>query len=379
MAYPPRILYLLWAGELGGAERHVCDLATGLPIDRYSPTVCFLSKAGVIGGLLTKAGVPVVEMGLKSGRDLSGVLRFVRWLRKNQFDLVHDHLSTPWARVVIGITQSDSVILYTEHNGFLLSHLDRWHRFWSRLSAQYTDQFIAVSQSIKMLLIQNIGVNPERINVAYNCVDQSRFPILSKEQRFHIRRSLGIPDKHYLLIAVGHLDINKGFDCLVQILAPMMCVRKCIHLFLVGEGALRGKLESQIAGFHLQDYIHLLGEKTNVPDLLGAADLLVMASRFESFGIVAAEAMMAGIPVVAPDIPGLNEVVESGKTGFLIPTNRLETDFSTAVTCLLDDLQLRQQMGKSGRQRVLALFERQKVVSQIIDLYQELLEQKGIK
>lgn len=379
MAYPTRILYLLWSGDLGGAERHVYDLVMALPPGRFVATVCFLSKASTIGGLLTQAEVRVAEIGLSNGYDLKGVLRFVRWLRKNQFDLVHDHLSTPWTRVVIGTARLRSAVVYTEHNGHLLANLDRWHWFWSRLSARYTDQFIAVSQSIKTLLVKNIGLSPGQIAVVYNCVDSSRFPPLSDDRRSHIRRSLGLHDKHYVLIAVGHLDINKGFDRLIHVMVPILRERESLHLLLVGEGALRHRLEMQVADLHLQDQVHLLGERTDVPGLLGAADILVMASRFESFGIVAAEAMMTGIPVVAPDIAGLREVVDSGKTGFLIPENRLETDFPVTIARLLDDPELRREMGKSGQQRAAALFGRDQGIRHVVDLYEGLLSKKGIK
>jgi len=191
-----------------------------------------------------------------------------------------------------------------------------------------------------------------------------------------VRRSLGFPDQSRLLIAIGHLDANKGFDRLILVLRSLLTESANVHLLIIGEGVLRVKLESEIANLRLQDRVHLLGHRSDIPDLLGAADVFVMSSHFESFGIVAAEAMMAGKPVVAPRIPGLNEVVESGKTGFLVEPDRLETEFPEAVARLLDNPELRIQMGQAGRQRALALFERERIVRRIIDVYEKMLNEK---
>jgi len=375
MMLPIRVLYLLWAGDLGGAERHVYDLVMALPPDRFAPTVCFLSRGNTYGELLARAGVPFVEMRLRRGYDFLGVIRFAVWLRKNRFDVVHDHISTPWARVAVGLSMPRPAIVYTEHNGALLLTANAFRRFWTRWSAQYTDRFVTVSQGTKALL-SKMGVESERIEVIHNFVDSSRFRPLLISRACEVRRSLGFPDQSRLLIAIGHLDANKGFDRLILVLRSLLTESANVHLLIIGEGVLRVKLESEIANLRLQDRVHLLGHRSDIPDLLGAADVFVMSSHFESFGIVAAEAMMAGKPVVAPRIPGLNEVVESGKTGFLVEPDRLETEFPEAVARLLDNPELRIQMGQAGRQRALALFERERIVRRIIDVYEKMLNEK---
>ncbi|MCL5951128.1 MAG: glycosyltransferase family 4 protein [Chloroflexi bacterium] len=374
MSRPPiKVAYLLWSGGLGGAERHVYDLATRMPPASFSPMVCFLSIKGTYGDLFTNAGIPITEARLRNGYDLGGAVRLLSWMRDQKFDLVHDHISTPWARVAIGMATPQSRVVYTEHNGLLGSGLHSWGRFWGRLSAHYTDQFIAVSQYMKDELVSNFRINPDRVEVVHNFVDSARFSLAPNVCRSHTCQSVGLPLDGRLLIAIGRLDANKAFDRLVTMLAPMLRGDSNLHLLIVGEGPMKAQVKAQIDDLHLRNQVHLLGRRLDVPQLLCAADVFVLASRYESFAIVAAEAMMARKPVVAPNIPGLNEVVVSGETGILVDESRLGIDFCDAVRGLLRDPAKRCRMGQAGYQRALALFEREKNTNRIFALYEKVL------
>jgi glycosyltransferase involved in cell wall biosynthesis len=181
-----------------------------------------------------------------------------------------------------------------------------------------------------------------------------------------------------VLISTGRLSPEKGFDRLVELLLPLFCERDRLHLLIVGDGPSRETLRIKIERAQMRDRMHILGRRFDVPQLLGIAEIFLLASRFETFGIAAAEAMMAGRPVVAPRIFGLAEVVESGRTGILVDEACLEMEFAAAVARLLDDPAKRVQMGLAGRERALALFERRRVVNRIIGLYEDaLVREKG--
>lgn len=368
---PIRVLYLLWSGGMGGAERHVFDLALALPRERFSLTVCFFSHRGVYGELLESSGVTVREMGLSGGADLRGILRYIRWLRRSDFDIVHDHLSTPWARAVTAWIRPDWSILSTEHSTLILMGYGFARRLWCRLNARYTSTTIAVSQVMRRALLQIIPRHAERIIVLPNVVDGDRFVSRSDGDRETLTRSLGLPAGGPVLLSVGRLERDKGFDRLLGLLLPVFERHPNLVLLIVGEGSLRTFLEREAERLGLSGRVYLLGARRDVPELCDLCEIMVLASRFESFGIVAAEAMMAGRPVVGPRIPGLDEVVESGRTGTLVESERMAVDFPAAVEHLLSDTNARREMGRAGRGVAMDRFERRKVVAQIARLYEE--------
>jgi glycosyltransferase involved in cell wall biosynthesis len=368
---PIRVLCLLWSGDLGGAERHVVDLALTLPRERFSLTICFFAHRGVYGDLLQSNGVTVREMGLKGGRDLRGILRYVRWLRRSDFDIVHDHLSTPWARTVTAWVRPRWTIFSTEHTGYLLVGYGLTQRFWCRLNAHYTSMTIAVSQAMRRSLLQLIPHHADRVVVLPNVVDGDRFTHRTPGDRESLAHTLGLPAGARILLSVGRLEQEKGFDRLLSLLQPVFEWHPELVLLVAGGGSLRAFLANEAERLGLGGRLRLLGARHDVPELLDLCEIVVIASRFESFGIVAAEAMMAGRPVVGPRIAGLDEVVESGRTGTLVDPERLEVDFPAAVHHLLCDAQARQELGQAGRETALDRFERRKVVGQIARLYEE--------
>src|SRR5690606_13044293 len=94
--YPIPILYVLWSGKLGGAERHVYDLARSLPMREFAPAIGFLNRMSTYGQLLFESKIPTVEFGMANGYDFRGFIRFLRWVKNNNFAIIHDHGSVPY-------------------------------------------------------------------------------------------------------------------------------------------------------------------------------------------------------------------------------------------------------------------------------------------
>ncbi len=372
-----RVVYLLWSGGLGGAERHVYDLASALPRERFSVTVCFFAARGIYGDRLESRGIAVREIGLRRGSDLRGALRYARWLRRAEIDIVHDHLSTPWSPAVTARLRPDCAILATAHSGLLLKGYGFWRRFWCRVNTRHTRTTIAVSQAVRRALLRIVPWYADRIIVLPNFVDAGRFPARTDEDRASLARALDLPAGARVLLSVGRLNAEKGFDRLLSLLLPVFRRHPDLMLLVAGEGALRPFLQAESARLGLGSRVRLLGARSDVPSLCDLSETVVFASRVESFGIAAAEAMMAGRPVVGLRIPGLEEVVESGRTGMLVDPDRSEVEFPAAVERLLADATLRREMGRAGREAALERFERRTVVARIARLYEETLADRG--
>jgi glycosyltransferase involved in cell wall biosynthesis len=151
-----------------------------------------------------------------------------------------------------------------------------------------------------------------------------------------------------------------------------------LRLVIAGDGSLRGALEAEAAALGIADRVHLLGARNDVPDVLAALDVFAMPSEWEPFGLAAAEAMAAGLPVVASEVGGLPEVVAAGVTGILVPACEPEP-LAAGIATLLREPATRRAMGEAGRARVQAEFSAQAMGNRMCSLYERLLGAKGME
>lgn len=178
------------------------------------------------------------------------------------------------------------------------------------------------------------------------------------------------------IVRVGRIEKRKGIADLLKamrIVNQRYPTRKRIRLSIVGEvwnqahymELLEYKKQMQL------DQVKFVGFASNLPELLRHADIFVSPSLTETFGIVILEAMAAGLPVIATGVGAIPEVVVENETGFIVPPADPET-LAQRMACLITDDQLRQRMGRRGRSRVVSQFSMDRVVPQMVNMYEEL-------
>ena len=144
------------------------------------------------------------------------------------------------------------------------------------------------------------------------------------------------------------------------------------RLVLVGDGPERESTERQAEALGIESRVEFLGDQEYIADLLPAADVFLLPSQHESFGLAALEAMSCGVPVLGSRIGGLPEVIEHEKTGFLCAPNDVDC-MKAIVLALFKDEGARRQIGQAARERAERLFNRDRVVAQYMDVYTRLL------
>jgi glycosyltransferase involved in cell wall biosynthesis len=145
------------------------------------------------------------------------------------------------------------------------------------------------------------------------------------------------------------------------------------RLVLAGEGKLRGELEKQVEQLGLQNKVAFLSVRADIPDLLAASDVFVLASDYEGQPLCVMEAMAAGLPVVSTKVGGIPELLNEGEEGFLVPPVDA-SGFAAAMRRLLDDSALRQRMGDAGARRAEAQFDVSRMARAYGDIYLDLLQ-----
>jgi L-malate glycosyltransferase len=202
---------------------------------------------------------------------------------------------------------------------------DQWlgrHR-WIKLPFQRwllgrADAVAAVGQAMKQESVDLFRVAPDKIHVIYQGVDPSRFA-MAPGTRERIRTSLDIDASAPVLLSVGALSWEKNQAAMLRILAQVRRDTPETRLLLVGDGPERAKLELQARDLGLSKAVHFLGTRSDVPELMAAADVLLLTSLTEGVPGVLIEAGMAGLPCVTWDVAGASEVVVNGKSGRVTP------------------------------------------------------------
>jgi glycosyltransferase involved in cell wall biosynthesis len=168
---------------------------------------------------------------------------------------------------------------------------------------------------------------------------------------------------------VARLDPIKNLPTLLTAMAEVRQQQSGAHLLIVGDGPLRESLQQQATALNLETAVHFLGTRHDVPDLLAASDVLALPSLSEGLSMTLIEGSAAGLPLVASDVGGNNELVEHGTNGLLVPVSNAGALAKALITIITDKAKA-DQMGKASRQRFHQYFQ----VGAMVTHYQALYE-----
>jgi len=228
--------------------------------------------------------------------------------------------------------------------------------------ANKANSIVTVSEFYKGVMVEKYGLNIGKIYVAYN----------------GIRMELFKPNNHrseadfIQLLNVGRLVPLKGQDILLEAVAKVIEKGHKVKLRIIGEGSSRIALENQIHKLKLNGVVELLGAKSQqeVQKYLAESDIFIMPSRKESFGITCIEAMAMQVAVIASDAEGLPEVVDHQETGLLFSSENIN-ELVDAIILMIQNKQIRLEMGIKGRERVLNNFTRERVTNGLIEYFSQ--------
>jgi D-inositol-3-phosphate glycosyltransferase len=242
-----------------------------------------------------------------------------------------------------------------------------------RAIATDADRIVVASQHEKHLLTSLYGASEERIAVVPCGVDLDLFAPMDKE---FARKRLGLRDAERIILFVGRIEPLKGIDILISAAAQLHEDENFIVLIVGGDARAETQIEllrSQAAALGVDHHISFVGAVAHdkLPLYYNAADVCVVPSYYESFGLVAVESMACGTPVVASRVGGLTSTVSDGETGYLIPW-RCPEPFAERLELLLDNDELRASFGRAGREAV-ERFRWTHVADAVAALYDELL------
>ncbi len=323
-----RVLLLITDLEIGGTPTVVRELAIRLRGAGVEAEVACLGRWGPVADQLRDANVPVTALGACCAMDVRIVPRLVELLRRGGFDVVFSFLIHANA-LAAGISSLFPNVRFIQSIQ-TTQPWPGWHWRLQRLIALVAERIVVPSESVKRAAMEWSGVPAEQVVVIPNAVEVSDEATKRRSDEGGGGKVVGF---------IGRLDPVKRVPDLLE----AMSMLKEARLEIFGEGLERAAIERRIGQLGLADRVTLHGAVGRPEDALSQIDVLVLPSEAEGFGLVLIEAMTAGVPVVATDVPGIRDVVRDGQTGLLVPVRR-PAELAAAIARVMDDRALREKL-----------------------------------
>lgn len=305
--------------------------------------------------------------------DLALATKMATVARAEQLDLLHVHYAIPHSISAIlareSIKQKRYVPVITTLHGtdITLVGADRSYLPITRYGLQQSDGVTAVSKFLKQATIETFDFDD--IEVIPNFICAQHYKRLDESP---LRSDLA-PNHERLLVHVSNFrHVKRPVDC-VEILAKVRATGENARLIMVGDGPELSAVRYRGEQLGMNGNISYVGKQANIADYLGVADVFLLPSELESFGLAALEAQACEAPVVATRIGGIPEVVTDGESGFLSEVGDVEK-MSADTLRLLKDEDLRREFGARGRELAVQRYSMSKIIPQYIAYYEKIVQ-----
>ncbi|MEE9297286.1 MAG: glycosyltransferase [Phycisphaerae bacterium] len=385
-----RICHVITRLIVGGAQENTVLTCAGLAERGHQVTLVAGPETGPEGSLWQQAqrsGAELVRVdslrrAIKPFSDIKCLGALRRIFKEGGFDVVHTHSSKAGIlgrRAAAGI--GVGAVIHTIH-GMSFNRTQpravQWlYRGLERNVARRTDAFVTVADAmIEQAVAAGLGPR-EKFTTVYSGMPTERYK-REAWRRAAVRERWGVTDADVVVGTVARLFRNKGYEEVIEAMAPAVALVPSLKFVWVGGGADRARFVRRVRALGLGDRLHLTGlvPPEDIAELVGGFDMLVHASRWEGLPRAVVQGLLMEVPGIAFDVDGAPEVVEDGITGRLVPYGDTRT-LAAAIVELARSADLRERLGREGRRRCVDRFAAQRMVDDLERLYLRLLEPDG--
>ena len=366
------IVFVIDSLVVGGAESQLVMLARELHKRGYLCEVFALRAEGALLATLETLGIPVSNGNFSMGKDrltlLLGVWSLWRCIFRNRPCVVHSYLplSNFISSIVARLAGASVVITARRGLGIHQEMESRW-KYFDRISNALSSAITVNSKAVEEDTITRDGVDRGKLRCIYNGLDLSRFNISASKSEL-MRLKLGLTPTDFAWVMVASLIDYKGHMDLLRAFAEFSNSTST-RLFLVGrDRGAQSNIEVMISELGIADRVILLGDRSDVPDILSAMNAYVMASHTEGFSNAILEAMAAGLPIVATTVGGNAEALQDGELGLLVePHNHIA--LASAMHKIMNNQELRQKLSIAAALNVRRKYSVESMVNSYLELY----------
>ncbi len=375
MNRPLRVMIMMSSIAMGGGERNIVSL---LPyLQRTDVTVVLgtmnTRRDGPLADVFFRSGIQRFDFGARRMLDLTAFRKLLLILREQKIDIVHaqDQDTIIYAGLASRLLGIPSVMTRHVLEESKVNWKKRLRMQLVYFSARYgITKVIAVSEMVRQYFSKQARISLSKIEKIYNGIEFEKFKQIAC--RNEIRARLGWDLNRPTGIFVSVLRPGKGFELLFDCIPYVRQVIPDFQVKLVGSGKLEAELREK--AIPLGDAVEFLGQRMDIPELLGASDLLIQASWSEALPTVLIEAGAASLPVVATNVGGSAEIVQSGIGGLLVTPGDSRA-IADAVVELLQHPEKSRQMGERAHQFVQENFSLEKQALATKDLYERVVNE----
>ncbi len=347
------LLHLVNNLEPSATRTLVLGLANELDKEKYKVHVGAVNHLnGWPGEQLVPSGVQITNFAAGGCSTLCLVRRLVAYIKANNIEIVHTHILRPDLLGGLAARLARRPLLFsTKHNmayvrgqkGWLFRNLFYWPAMY------LPDQVITVTDLLRREVVSRLNLASDRVITIHNGISIEDF--YRPASRDPVRQSLGIASEEFVVSYVGRLVEGKGLEDLLQAATQVLAKHQRSRFLFVGQGALGVSLKRLAEKLNIVSEVMFTGFRDDIPQILAGSDVLVLPSLSEGLPLCLLEGMAAGKAIVATQVGGIVELLESSVTGLTVPAQHPQA-LAEAIISLLENQNEREEMGRRAREYV---------------------------
>lgn len=354
-----RILHLSSARHFGGGERHFVDLTNGLTLSGHEVFAATTPESPLLPELQELPAGNILKLPFRKPFDVASAWKLRRFARERDIEIIHAHMARdyPLASLTAGVRPR---LVLTRH---VLFPMGKLHKLTRRRVARV----IAVSEAVAASLRDQKIFDDAQIAVVRHGIDLERFHlVVSRDETKMLRVGM-----------LGELSPVKGQKEFVRAAAMIAGQRIDVEFIIAGrdnsaEGEYRRELMQSIESAGLTERVRVIESRIDVAEFLSQLDVFVSASSSEAFGLAIAEAMAAGVPVVATASDGAREIITDSQTGRLVPIGDVD-ELAKRIGELLGDSAERKRLADNARNKAAEDFSLARMIAETEAVYSQVL------
>jgi glycosyltransferase involved in cell wall biosynthesis len=351
---PIRVLFVVPALPVGGAERHLTTMLPRMDPARFTPSVICIGEEGELFPMLRAAGIEARALRLRKRQAVRALIELVMTMRRTRphIVVVQGYNAETLGRIAARIAGVKHTINWV-HNASGLVQRGTVRRTVDRALTRWTSAYFGVAEAQRPYLVDELGHPDDKIRIIYNGVDLAQFRTSTDRG---VLAEFGFAENDPVVGIVAVLRPEKDHVSLLRAARTVIDELTNARFLIIGDGPTRPQLEALCTELGITPNVHFAGSRDDVARLLPAIDVFALTSTSECFPISVLEAMACARPAVCSAVGGIPEVIKDGETGYLVPPKN-PLQLAAGLLKLLRDPQTARRMGTAARARVEAEFD----------------------
>lgn len=308
--------------------------------------------------------------------DLKAYIKIKKYIKSIKPDIIHVHSSKAGVIGRLAARRCKVPCVYNSHGwAFSMEVSEKKKKVYAsieRICANFSVKIINISDDEKKLAAKYKVAEENKMMTIYNGIDLNKYN--RRYNRNDVLSKLNIPENAFVIGMVGRITEQKSPQTFINIAEKISSLDENAYFILVGDGELKKEIQERVEKKLIKDKVVITGWTNEVAKYVSIFDIALLTSKWEGFGLVLAEYMAMGKPIIASKVGGIPNVVQDGFNGKLIENNNVD-DYVNHIVKLKNDIYLREKYIANGYEVVNNKFNIQRVVKEHQDLYLEIINQ----